>query len=87
MAQGRSARDYLNAPVDTWLTTPNSVYSTSVTPEDGIDISSRIRTNVFSQTICCRNASTGGSDLSNNGLSDLGAMWQINLFGGPALRR
>ena len=51
MAQGRSARDYLNAPVDTWLTTANSVYSTSVTPEDGMDISSRIRTNVFSQTI------------------------------------
>ncbi len=108
MAQGRSARDYLNAPVDTWLTTANSVYSTSVTPEDGMDISSPIRTNVLSQTIiltrimdfggrtggisaifpyAVANASTGGSDLSNNGLSDLGAMWQMNLFGGPALRR
>src|SRR5271165_1615488 len=35
-----SARDYLNAPIDSWLTTYNAIYSASVTPEDGTDISS-----------------------------------------------
>jgi hypothetical protein len=38
-----SARDYLNAPVDAWLVDYNSGYSTSITSEDGTDISSRRR--------------------------------------------
>jgi hypothetical protein len=33
-----SARDYLNAPIDTWLTFYNIGYSTLVTPEDGMDV-------------------------------------------------
>lgn len=108
MAQGRSARDYLNAPVDTWLTFANSNYSTSVTPEDGTDVSSRLRTNVFSQSVVLTrtmdfggrtgglsvivpyvsaNANTGETRASNSGFSDIGVMWQTNLFGGPALTR
>jgi hypothetical protein len=107
-AQGRSARDYLNAPVDSWLTLANSNYSTSVTPEDGTDISSRVRSNVFSQSViltrimgfggrtggvsviipyAVANARVGGIHLSTNGLADFGAMWQMNIFGGPALKR
>ena len=107
-AQGRSARDYLNAPVDSWLTFSNSNYSTSVTPEDGADISSRIRSNVYSQSVILTrvvgfggrtggmsviipyvvaNARTDGTHLSTNGLADFGAMWQMNIFGGPALKR
>jgi hypothetical protein len=35
-----SARDYLNAPIDSWLTFYNVGYSTSVTPEDGMDVTS-----------------------------------------------
>ena len=46
-----SARDYLNAPIDAWLITYNSGYATSVTPEDGTDISSRTRSSVFLQSI------------------------------------
>jgi hypothetical protein len=36
-AYAGSARDYLNAPVDTWLLNYNAGYTTSVTPEDGTD--------------------------------------------------
>jgi hypothetical protein len=107
-AQGRSARDYLNAPIDSWLTFANSNYSTSVTPEDGTDIASRVRSNVFSETfILTRTLNFGGRTgglsailpyvdarvnadgmhLSNSGFSDLGMMWQMNIFGGPALTR
>ena len=32
-----SARDYLNAPTDTWLTVYNFGYSMLVTPEDSMD--------------------------------------------------
>src|SRR5271166_5953486 len=46
-----SARDYLNAPIDTWLTFYNFGYSTSVTPEDGMDVTSRVLSNVISQSI------------------------------------
>jgi hypothetical protein len=46
-----SARDYLNAPIDSWLTTYNASYSASVTPEDGTDVSSRARSNVFGQSV------------------------------------
>jgi len=46
-----SARDYLNAPVDTWLVGFNSSYTTSVTPEDGTDTVPGIRSNVFAQSL------------------------------------
>jgi hypothetical protein len=36
-ARAGSARDYLNAPVDTWLAIYNAGYTNSVTPEDGTD--------------------------------------------------
>ena len=32
-----SARDYLNAPIDSWLASYNAGYAASVTPEDGLD--------------------------------------------------
>ena len=108
MARAGSARDYLNAPIDTWLTTYNAGYSASVTPEDGTDISSRRRADVFLQSLVVTRtmdfwgraggfsvvvpyafASTTSSALqaSTNGLSDVGFLWQINIFGGPALTR
>jgi hypothetical protein len=43
----RLARDYLNASIDSWLPIYYASYSTSVTPEDGTDVSSRVRSNVF----------------------------------------
>jgi len=46
-----SARDYLNAPVDAWLVMYNAGYVTSVTPEDGTDISSRTVSNAFLQSV------------------------------------
>jgi hypothetical protein len=52
-----SARDYLNAPVDAWLVNYNSGYSTSITPEDGTDISFRTRSNVFLQSLVLTPAS------------------------------
>jgi hypothetical protein len=103
-----SARDYLNAPIDAWLITYNSGYATSVTPEDGTDISSRTRSNVFLQSIVVTrtmdfggragglsivlpyafaNTSSGALAASTNGVSDVGFLWQTNIFGGPALTR
>jgi hypothetical protein len=99
-----SARDYLNAPVDTWLTSYNFGYFTSVTPEDGIDVTSAIRSNVLSQSVVITRVldywgRTGGmsvvlpyrslnssSDVfqaSNQGISDVGFLWQMNIFGAP----
>ena len=46
-----SARDYLNAPIDTWLTTYNVGSFASVTPEDGMDVTSSIETNVLAQSL------------------------------------
>jgi len=46
-----SARDYLNAPIDSWLTLYNVGYSTLVTPEDGMDVTSSIRANILSQSL------------------------------------
>jgi hypothetical protein len=46
-----SARDYLNAPIDSWLAFYNAGYAASVTPEDGLDVTARIRTNVVSQSV------------------------------------
>jgi hypothetical protein len=103
-----SARDYLNAPIDTWLTFYNFAYSRSVTPEDGMDVTSSVRTNVLSQSVVVTRTMdywgrTGGISLilpyayldassaafrgSNQGVSDVGFLWQMNIFGGPALTR
>lgn len=103
-----SARDYLSAPVDTWLTSYNFGYFTSVTSEDGLDVTSSIRSNVLSQSVVLTRVldywgRTGGitailpyrgltasSDVfhaSNQGISDIGLLWQINIFGAPALTR
>ena len=103
-----SARDYLNAPIDSWLTTYNAGYSTSVTPEDGTDITSRNRSNAFVQSIVITrtmdfggrtgglsvvlpyafaDTSSGSFQASTNGVSDIGFLWQMNIFGGPALTR
>jgi hypothetical protein len=50
-AHAGSARDYLNAPVDTWLLNYNAGYTTSVTPEDGTDTIPGVRSNVFAQDL------------------------------------
>jgi hypothetical protein len=108
IARCGSARDYLNAPIDSWLITYNASYSASVTPEDGMDISSRTRSNVFGQSLVVTRTMdywgrTGGLSVvlphvfadvnssslqaSTNGGSDIGFLWQMNIFGGPALTR
>src|SRR5271169_2574254 len=108
IAYAGSARDYLNAPIDSWLTTYNASYSASVTPEDGTDVSSRARSNVFGQSVVISRTMdfwgrTGGLSVvlpyvfadvnsssfqaSTNGVSDIGFLWQMNIFGGPALTR
>lgn len=107
-AYAGSARDYLNVPVDTWLTRYNAGYTTSVTPEDGTDISSRAVSNAFVQSVvltrtidfwgrtggfsvvlpyAVANTSSSTFAASTNGVSDIGFLWQINIFGGPALTR
>ena len=108
MAAAGSARDYLNAPIDTWLTFYNVGYATAVTPEDGMDLTSSIRSNVLSQSIVITrtmdywgrtgglsvilpyrylNSSSDAFNASNQGISDVGFLWQMNIFGGPALTR
>jgi hypothetical protein len=108
MGLAGSARDYLNAPIDTWLTFYNFGYSTSVTPEDGMDVTSSVLSNVLSQSIVVTrtmdywgrsagisvilpyrylNASSDAFRASNRGISDVAFLWQMNIFGGPALTR
>jgi len=103
-----SARDYLNAPIDTWLTFYNFGYSTLVTPEDGMDVTSSVTSNVVSQSIVVTrtmdywgrtggisvifpyrylNASSDAFRASNRGISDIAFLWQMNIFGGPALTK
>jgi hypothetical protein len=103
-----SARDYLNAPVDTWLVNYNAGHTTSVTPEDGTDTVPGVRSNVLAQSIVLTrimdywgrtggfslvlpyafiDASAGPFRASTNGFSDIGFLWQMNIFGGPALTR
>jgi hypothetical protein len=103
-----SARDYLNAPVDTWLLNYNAGYTTSLTPEDGADLIPGVRANVLAQSVVLTRimdywGRTGGFSLvlpyalidtsagpfraSANGVSDVGFLWQMNIFGGPALTR
>jgi hypothetical protein len=108
IARAGSARDYLNAPVDTWLLTLNAGYTTSVTPEDGTDTIPGVRSNVFAQSAVLTRVMdflgrTGGLSIvlpyawidtssgpfraSTNGVSDVGFLFQMNIFGGPALTR
>jgi hypothetical protein len=108
MGLAGSARDYLNAPIDTWLTFYNFGYSTSVTPEDGMDITSSVTSNVLSQSIVVTrtmdywgrtggisvilpyrylNASSDAFRASNQGISDVAVLSQMNIFGGPALTK
>jgi hypothetical protein len=108
IALAGSARDYLNAPIDSWLTIYNAGYSTSVTPEDGTDTSPGTRSNVFAQSLVITrtmdfggrtgglsvvlpyafvDTTSGSFQASTNGLSDVGFLWQMNIFGGPALTR
>jgi len=103
-----SARDYLNAPIDGWFGSYNVGYAASVTPEDGLDVTAPIRTNVVPQSLVLTRTmdlwgrtgglsivlpylyveSSSGSNLTAvNGVSDIGFLWQINIFGGPALTR
>jgi hypothetical protein len=46
-----SARDHLNAPIDSWFAFYNAGYAAPVTPEDGLDVTAPIRTNVLSQSL------------------------------------
>lgn len=103
-----SARDYLNAPIDSWLGFYNFGYAGSVTPEDGLDVTARVRTNVLSQSLVLTRTMdywgrtgglsivlpylsvesiSGSSSNSVSGVSDIGFLWQMNIFGGPALTR
>lgn len=103
-----SARDYLNAPIDSWLAFYNAGYIASVTPEDGLDVTARIRTNVVAQSVVLTRtmdywgrtgglsivlpylyveSSSGPNRSAVRGVSDIGFLWQINIFGGPALTR
>ncbi len=103
-----SARDYLNAPIDSWLAFYNTGYAASVTPEDALDITARIRTNVVSQSVVLTRtmdywgrtgglsivvpylyveSSSGSNRTAVHGVSDISFLWQINIFGGPALTR
>ncbi len=50
-AAAGSARDYLNAPVDSWLASYNAGYSSLVTPEDGTDTVPGVRSDVFVQSL------------------------------------
>ncbi len=97
-----SACSDLNAPIDTWLTFSNTVYLTSVTPEDGLEVTSHIRSHVASQAVIITRTldlwgrtrgisaivpyvdgdASSGSRLSNEGFSDLGLMFQMNIFDG-----
>ena len=108
IARGGSARDYLNAPIDSWLTLYNAGYSRSVTPEDGTDTTPGTRSNVVAQSVVITrtmdywgrtgglsivlpyafvDAKSGSFQANTNGVSDVGFLWQINIFGGPALTR
>lgn len=105
-AAAGSARDYLNVPVDSWLASYNVDYESLVTPEDGLNITAPIRTNVLVQSFVLtrvmnfwgrtgglsavlpyvRVASSSGAGASTvSGLSNVGFLGQINIFGGPAL--
>jgi hypothetical protein len=108
VATAGSARDYLNAPVDSWLVTYGGGYTSAVTPEDGTDTVPGVRSSVFGQSLVITRimdywGHTGGLSIvlpyafidtsagpfraSATGFSDLGFLWQMNIFGGPALTR
>ncbi len=50
-AHAGSARDYLNAPVDSWLLNYNAGATTSLTPEDGTDTVPGVRAHVRPQSV------------------------------------
>jgi hypothetical protein len=100
MGLAGSARDYLNAPIDSWLTFYNFGYSTLVTPEDGMDVTSTVTSTVLSQSIVVTrtmdywgrtgglsvifpyrylNASSDAFRASNQGISDIALLWQMNV--------
>jgi hypothetical protein len=80
-----SARDYLNAPIDSWFALYNGGYAASVTPEVGLDVTVRMRTNAASQSVVLtRTMDYWGR---TGGVSDIGFLWQFNILGGPALPR
>lgn len=108
VAAAGSARDYLNAPVDSWLVSYGAGYSSSVTPEDGTDTVPGLRSNVLAQSLVVTrimdflgrteglsivlpyaliDTSAGPFRANTSGFSDLGFLWQMNIFGGPALTR
>jgi hypothetical protein len=90
------------------MITYNAGYVTSVTPEDGTDITSRTVSKALLQSVvltrtmdfwgragglsiilpyAIANTSSSAFQASTNGVSDVAFLWQINLFGGPALTR
>jgi hypothetical protein len=108
IATAGSARDYLNAPVDSWLVTYGGGYTSAVAPEDGTDSIPGVRSSVFGQSLVITRimdywGRTGGLSIvlpyalidtsagpfhaSTNGVSDVGFLWQMNMFGAPALTR
>ena len=103
-----SARDYLNAPVDTGFSTITPATRPPSRPRTATDTVPGVRSNVFAQSIVLTRimdywGRTGGLSLvlpyalidtsagpfraSANGVSDVGFLWQMNIFGGPALTR
>ncbi|MBV8397344.1 MAG: transporter [Acetobacteraceae bacterium] len=98
----------MNAPVDSWFAFYNIGYTASATPEDALDVSARIRTNVVSQSLVLTRtmdfwgraggltvvlpytyveSSSGSGGAAVHGVSNTGFLWQINIFGGPAISR
>jgi hypothetical protein len=108
MGLAGSARDFLNAPIDTWLTFYDFGSSTLVTSEDGLDVTSSITSNIVSQSVVVTrtidfwgrtagisvvlryrymSASSDALRASDQGISDVAFLWQVNIFGGPALTK
>ena len=108
-ARAGSARDYLNAPVDSWLAIYNAGYTSARHAGGrGRILVPGVRSNVFAQSLVLTRimdywGRTGGVSIvlpyafldtsagpfraSANGASDIGFLWQMNIFGGPAVTR
>jgi len=102
IANASAAPDYLNTPIESWLTTSNASFCASVTPEDGTDISSSTRSNVFGQSlVIIRTIDSWGRAGSRSvvlpevfadvrarttAVSDISFLWQVNIFGNPRSR-
>jgi hypothetical protein len=97
IASAGSARDYLNEPIDSWLTLYNAVLlKTGRTYRLGAArTSSSSRSSLrgrwtfgaggFSIVLPYALVESSSSSLQAraNGLSDIGFLWQMNIFGGP----